>query len=258
MPHIITFGNEKGGTGKSTTAVHVAIALVTGGHRVAAVDLDSRQRTFARYMENRQTFSDGHGLGLGIPAMTVIDDKAADAGAQLAAAMSADVDYLVIDTPGRESEPGQVAMGRADTLVTPINDSFVDFDLIGQVDPETFKVKRPSFYAEMVWKARKDRARHDAGTVDWVIVRNRLAHIAANNMVRVGKALDELAPRIGFRTAPGLSERVIYRELFPRGLTLLDLDVIDEAKLSHVAARAELRELVASLELAKDARAEAA
>ncbi len=258
MPHIITFGNEKGGTGKSTTAVHVAIALITAGHRVAAIDLDSRQRTFARYMENRQAFSDGHGLGLGIPAMAVIDDKASDAEAQLSAAIATDADYLVIDTPGRESDLGQIAMGRADTLVTPINDSFVDFDLIGQVDPESFKVKRPSFYAEMVWKARKDRARHDAGTVDWVIVRNRLAHLAANNMVRVGRALDELAPRIGFRTAPGLSERVIYRELFPRGLTLLDLDVIDEAKLSHIAARAELRDLVGSLNLKDRVEAQAA
>ncbi|MBV7255370.1 AAA family ATPase [Pacificimonas sp. WHA3] len=249
MPHIITFGNEKGGTGKSTTAVHIAIALMSEGHSIAAVDLDARQRTFARYMENRRSFSDGHGLDLSLPEVSVIEEKDDGAEARLDEAFHTEADYLIIDTPGRDSILGQVAMARADTLVTPMNDSFVDFDLIGQVDAETFKVKRPSFYAEMVWKARKDRAKHDAGTVDWLVVRNRLAHLAANNMVRVGKALNELAPRIGFRISPGLSERVIYRELFPRGLTLLDLDVIDEARLSHVAARAELRALVAALNL---------
>ncbi len=249
MPHIITFGNEKGGTGKSTTAVHVAVSLMNAGRSVVAVDLDDRQRTFARYMENRQSFADGHGLGLGLPKTSVIQDGSDGSAAALDAALGSDVDFVIIDTPGRNSDLGQVAMGRADTLVTPMNDSFVDFDLIGQVDAETFAVKRPSFYAEMVWNARKERARHDAGSVDWIVVRNRLAHLAANNMVRVGKALDQLAPRIGYRVAPGLSERVIYRELFPRGLTLLDLDVIDEARLSHVAARAELRKLVASMNL---------
>ncbi|MEM8826946.1 MAG: division plane positioning ATPase MipZ [Pseudomonadota bacterium] len=249
MAHIITFGNEKGGTGKSTTAVHVAIALAVEGRRVRAIDLDGRQRTFARYMENRQTFSGAHGLGLVMPETVVIADDAEDASARLTAELAADADIIVVDTPGRLSTLGQAAMGRADTLITPINDSFVDFDLIGQVDPETFKVKRPSFYSEMVWSARKERAKHDSGSVDWVVLRNRMAHLAAKNMQRVGAALDELAPRVGFRVAPGLSERVIYRELFPRGLTLLDLDVIDEAKLSHVAARAELRALVASLDL---------
>ena len=53
QPHFIVFANEKGGTGKSTTAVHTAIALAASGHRVAALDLDSRQRTMTRYLENR-------------------------------------------------------------------------------------------------------------------------------------------------------------------------------------------------------------
>src|SRR3954447_22314176 len=53
QPHFIVFANEKGGTGKSTTAVHTAIALAASGHKVAALDLDSRQRTMTRYFENR-------------------------------------------------------------------------------------------------------------------------------------------------------------------------------------------------------------
>lgn len=257
MAHIITFGNEKGGTGKSTTAVHVAVSLLAAGRTVAAIDLDARQRTFARYMENRQGFSGERGLGLPLPQMTVIAESET-AETELASALDTDADFVVIDTPGRDSPLARAALSRADTLVTPINDSFVDFDLIGQVDAETFEVKRPSFYAELVWQSRKARARHDAGSIDWVIVRNRLAQLNAKNMQRVAAALEQLGPRVGFRVAPGLSERVIYRELFPQGLTLLDMDAIDDTRLSHVAARAELRELVEALDLDRPATAKRA
>jgi len=256
--HVIVLGNEKGGTGKSTTAVHIAVALMHAGRRVAAIDLDARQRTFARYMENRLAFSEGHGLGLKTPRLQVIDDGDNHAETLLMTTMDAwapVADVIIVDTPGRDSALSRAALGRADSLITPMNDSFVDFDLIGHVDPETFKVKRPSFYAEMIWDARKVRAKADGGSVDWVVLRNRLSSLAARNMQRVGGALEELSKRIGFRIAPGLSERVIYRELFPRGLTLLDINVIDDVNMSHIAARNELRELVASLTLPEPAEA---
>ncbi len=250
MAHVIVLGNEKGGTGKSTTGVHVAVALAHAGFRVGAIDLDGRQRTFARYIENRVAFAAKREIALPTPETVTIADADADS-AELDAAMDkfAAYDALVIDTPGRDSVLGRAAMGRADTLVTPLNDSFVDFDLIGQVDAETFKVKRPSFYAELVWDARKARARADKGEVDWVVLRNRLSTLEARNRKRVGGALDELSKRIGFRVIPGLSERVVYRELFPKGLTLLDTGAIEEVSMSHVAARAELRELIAGLNL---------
>jgi chromosome partitioning protein len=133
--------------------------------------------------------------------------------------------------------------------VTPINDSFVDFDLIGQVDPETFKVRRLSFYAELMWETRKTRAKTDGVSIDWVLLRNRLHHMEARNQKRVGEALGELSKRVGFRVIPGLSERVIFRELFPSGLTLLDKGHLGELGISHVAARQELREMVAGLAL---------
>ena len=138
-------------------------------------------------------------------------------------ALAAEAEIVVVDTPGRDDADARAAIIRADTLVTPINDSFVDLDLIGQVDAETYKVRRPSFYAELVWEARKQRGKRDGATVDWVVLRNRLQHIEARNMKRVGAALGELSKRVGFRVVPGLSERVIFRELFPKGLTLLDL-----------------------------------
>lgn len=248
--HLIVLGNEKGGSGKSTTAVHIAVALAHGGARVGVVDLDARQRTVARYLENRAAFAKKRDLALVQPDVAVIPDGDGDT-AQLAARLDAwtGLDFVVVDTPGRDSPLARAALARADTLVTPMNDSFVDFDLIGQVDPETYKVKRPSFFAEMVWDARKARGKADGGTVDWVVLRNRLSSLEARNMRRVGGALDELSKRVGFRVVPGLSERVIYRELFPRGLTLLDIDALEEVSLSHVTARAELRAMVIALNL---------
>ena len=247
--HIIVFANEKGGTGKSTTAVHVAVALAAQGRRVAAIDLDTRQKTMVRYLENRAATSRREAVDLPTPRFEVFDpgrdaniDRRIDE-------LARDVDFVVVDTPGRDDPFAMKAAARADSLVTPINDSFIDLDLIGQVDPDTYKIKRPSFYAEVVWDARKARAKIDSGTVDWVVLRNRLQHLDAKNMRRVGAAVDELAKRVGFRVIPGLGERVIYRELFPKGLTLLDLGAIASAGLSHIAARQELREMVASLEL---------
>lgn len=246
--HYIVFANEKGGTGKSTTAVHTAVALSAMGHSVGILDLDPRQRTVTRYMENRVETMKRRGITLPLPQFAVFDGAETELDA-VSRDMAQGKDFLVVDTPGRDDPNARFMATRANTLVTPMNDSFVDFDLIGQVDAETFRVKRPSFYAELIWDLRKERARADGATVDWVVLRNRLQHIDAHNMRRVGKALVELSKRVGFRTISGLGERVIYRELFPKGLTLLDVDAIGGIGLSHIAARQELRELVAGLAL---------
>ena len=248
QPHFIVFANEKGGTGKSTTAVHTAIALAASGHRVGALDLDGRQRTMTRYLENRDA------------TMRRLDKPAAASrlrsapGSQRSrtrcarsTGLSGQADVIVIDTPGRDDEIAKAAILRADTLVTPMNDSFVDLDLIGQVHPENYKVTRPSFYAELIWNSRTARAKQMGKSVDWVVLRNRLQHIESHNLKRVGAALDELARRVGFRVIPGLGERVIYRELFPKGLTLLDLQQLGEVGMAHIAARQELREMIAGL-----------
>jgi chromosome partitioning protein len=254
VAHRIIFANEKGGSGKSTSAVHTAVALAAKGHRVAALDLDTRQRTLGRYLDNRAALIQRDRLDLPMPVYDTFDSAKGAAIQDRLDALADDVDFLIVDTPGRDDDHVRVAISTADTLVTPINDSFVDLDLIGQVDPDNYKVKRPSFYAELVWDARKARAKSDGGTVDWVVLRNRLQHLEARNMRRVAAALAELSKRVGFRVIPGLSERVIYRELFPKGLTLLDLAAIGEdAGLAHVAARGELRELIGGLELPETA-----
>lgn len=247
QPHFIVFANEKGGTGKSTTAVHTAIALAAMGHRVSALDLDSRQRTLTRYLENRDSTMRRLETELPQARYEVLED-----GALLEETierLSTDADVVLVDTPGRDDETARAAILKADTLVTPMNDSFVDLDLIGQVHPDNFKVTKPSFYAELIWNSRTQRAKTTGKSVDWVVLRNRLQHIDSHNLRRVGAALDELAKRVGFRVIPGLGERVIYRELFPKGLTLLDLPHLGEVGIGHIAARQELREMVAGLDI---------
>ena len=252
-PHRIVFANEKGGTGKSTTAVHVAIALAYQGARVAAIDLDPRQRTLHRYLENRAETVRRRGVALPGARFAVFEGDTVEQLEALTAEMGEGADFLVFDTPGRDDPFARFAATGADTLVTPLNDSFVDFDLIGQVDAETFKVRRLSFYAELIWEARKQRAlatiHERRREMDWVVVRNRTSHLEARNMRRLDGALTELSKRVGFRVANGLSERVIYRELFPSGLTLLDKGHLGELGTSHLVARQELRSMLAALNL---------
>ena len=184
-----------------------------------------------------------------MPAHDTFDPAKGESFEAAVARMADGADFLVIDTPGRDDPHAREAIVRADTLITPINDSFVDLDLIGEVDAETYRVRRPSFYAELVWNSRTQRAKTHGASVDWVVLRNRMQHIEARNMRRVGEALGELSRRVGFRVIPGLGERVIYRELFPKGLTLLDLPYLGEVGIAHIAARQELREMIAGFGL---------
>ncbi|MEO0937832.1 MAG: division plane positioning ATPase MipZ [Pseudomonadota bacterium] len=262
MAHIIVVGNEKGGAGKSTVSIHLATALVRMGHRVGALDLDLRQRSLGRYLDNRRAHNTEHGLDLPIPHLHELPEI--DAGTlkpgenvydhRLSAAVSeleADSDFILIDCPGSHTRLSQVAHSLADTLVTPLNDSFVDFDLLAHVDQSATQILGPSVYSEMVWNARQLRAQAGLSAMDWVVVRNRIGTQRMVNKEKMERALALLAKRIGFRVAPGFSERVIFRELFPRGLTLLDLrDVgVKQLNISNVAARQELRDLMKALNL---------
>ncbi|MFN3281501.1 MAG: division plane positioning ATPase MipZ [Tabrizicola sp.] len=262
MARIIVVGNEKGGSGKSTTCMHVATALSRLGQKVGALDLDLRQRSFGRYIENRRAYMAKAGLNLPTPDyrdLPEVDPATVGEGenaqdlrlSRAIEAMHAEMDYIVIDCPGSHTRLSQVAHTLADTLITPLNDSFVDFDLLARVDPVTGRIKGPSIYSEMVWSARQMRAQAGLQPIDWIVVRNRLGTQAMHNKRKVGAALEELSRRIGFRVLNGFSERVIFRELFPRGLTLLDLKDtgVDQLNLSNIAARQELRDLMTGLRL---------
>ncbi len=109
----------------------------------------------------------------------------------------------------------------------------------------------PSVYSEMVWSARQLRAQAGLASIDWIVLRNRVGTQRMVNKEKMEHVLKLLSKRIGFRIAPGFSEQVIFRELFPRGLTLLDLKEVGvkQLNISNIAARQELRDLMKALKL---------
>ncbi len=267
--HVIVLGNEKGGSGKSTTAMHVAVALLQAGQRVATIDLNSRQRSFTHYVENRRDWAGRAGVALehsrhycvarGFGArLDEIEEQEFGAFAEAISAVEQTHDFVVVDTPGADSYLMRLAHSMADTLITPLNDSFVDFDVLGLVDPTTFQLTGVSHYAEMVREARKQRRMVDGGLTDWVVVRNRLSTLGSRNKRLVGAGVDALSRQLGFRAIDGFAERVVYREFFPRGLTALDEmneDTLGQRpSVSHTTARDEVRNLINALKLPIDER----
>ncbi len=255
--HIIVLGNEKGGSGKSTTAMHVAIGLLRLGYRVGSIDLDARQGTFSHYMANRFEYSAQQRLSLPIPlhfpierskADTVIAQEEQDRDFLNMALeeLNTQTDFIVIDTPGSDTFLGQLAHSYADTLITPMNDSFVDLDVLARISPDTKDIKGPSVYTRMVQDQKKIRNNRNGEAIDWIVMRNRLSSLDARNKREVGDLLESLSRQFGFRLAPGFGERVIFRELFLKGMTLLDLKEAPDhhMTLSAVSARQEIRELL--------------
>jgi chromosome partitioning protein len=257
---VIVVGNEKGGAGKSTIAIHIAVALMHAEARVAVLDLDLRQQTTAHFFANRRAWLAANGASAPMP----LDDRLggglstrpeAEVLARFEAAFDEacrEAEFVLIDTPGSDTAISRTAHGLADLIVTPMNDSFVDFDMLGVVDPVTLELTRHSLYSETVWESRKARAARDRKMIDWVVLRNRLAPTEARNRKRLDERVEALSRKVGFRVGPGLRDRVIYRELFPFGLTVADLSLGVRPvamSLQHVAARQELRALMTALGL---------
>src|SRR5246127_4451973 len=267
--HVVVLGNEKGGSGKSTTALHIAVALMKAGQRVATIDLDCRQQSFTRYIGNRRAWANRTGVDLEIPVhrciklgqtMQIADNEMTEFEQfeESVREVEHSFDFIVIDTPGSDSYLMRLAHSMADTLVTPINDSFLDFDVLGTIDPATYAVTGESHYAEMVRDTRRKRRQLDGASTDWIVVRNRLSMLGSRNKQLVGDSLKDLSLRLGFRAIGGFAERVVYRPFFPRGLTALD--DLDEATLGtrpsmgHVTAREEVTNLLRELKLPLDER----
>ncbi len=267
--HVVVVGNEKGGSGKSTTAVNVALALLKAGQRVATLDLDSRQSSLTRYIDNRRAWARRAKLDLELPmhfriargeGVRVDENEAAEFGsfAHAITTVEHSHDFVVIDTPGADTYLTRLAHSMADTLITPLSDSFLDFDVLAAVDPQTFAVTGTSHYSEMVREARRQRRLVDGKMIDWVVVRNRASMLGSRNKRLIGNSVHELAGQLGFRFVEGFAERIVYRELFPRGLSALD--DLDEQTLgtkpsrAHLTARQEVEALIAALKLPIDDR----
>lgn len=257
----IVVGNEKGGSGKSTTSIHLIFSLVHDGYRVVCVDLDFRQRSLSRFLECRAAYAEKMGLELPSPSLrrfapSALGSVATARGAELSRfdafmnGLHGDVDFIVIDTPGNDTVLSAHAHSHADVLITPLNDSFIDLDVIARISPGDLSVAGPGHYTELVWEQKQIRAARDRGSIDWVIVRNRLSALESNNKRAIDKVVEDLSDRYGFRSVAGFGERVIFRELYLKGLTLFDVDAQDgdnRRTMSHVAARHEIRALMRAI-----------
>ena len=253
--HVFVVGNEKGGSGKSTAAIHLIVGLLQRGYSVASIDTDSRHGTLSRYLANRRTFIKAAASDLKMPDAYAITLDNGDETEQFRLLLEGGLinhDIVVVDTPGSAGALSSLAHSYADTLVTPINDSFVDLDVLAHVDGARMAVMGPSHYSEMVWTQKKLRAERDGGSIDWIVMRNRLSSFDAHNKRQMEEVLRDMATRIGMRIVPGLGKRVIFRELFLAGLTILDLkDAAGPQALSpsHLAAREEVFGLIDAIQL---------
>jgi chromosome partitioning protein len=262
--HIIAVGNEKGGSGKSTTALHLAVYLLHQGHRVATMDVDSRQQTLTRYVRNRRATIETTDRQVPMPRHvhlptawgdSIRENQRAelDIFTKAIADLREEVDYIIIDTPGFDGNLARLAHGSADTLVTPVNDSMIDLDVLARLDPINGEPIETSPYSRNVQRARAERLATTGACTDWVLVRNRISNLGSRNASQVQHAIERVAACLGCRVADGIAERVIFRSLFPIGMTVfdpLDADLLGGApSMSHVNARHEYRSLVGALRL---------
>jgi chromosome partitioning protein len=263
-PYVVVVGNHKGGCGKSTLAMHIIVALLDAGRRVASFDLDVKQQTLTHYIENRRAWTRLHGLTLlepthcAIAASYEVGSGGSDTAGVAAfggslASLHLDHDFIVIDTPAGDPTLSLVAHGLADTLITPINDSFLDLDAIMAIGPSGDNAPRPSPYATSVAAAKEARRGVCGRATDWVVVRNRLSRLASHNERQVADLVGRMAVQLGYRVAPGLSEREVFREFFPIGVTAFDrLDEMllgAKPSMAHLMARTEVRALIEAIGL---------
>lgn len=259
MAFVLIFGNEKGGTGKSTMAMHTSISFLRKGYRVGTIDIDARQGTLTRYIQNR-SLKKQHNPHFDLPLSDHISvpkstertlaESEQDERDRFTNALQKlkGCDVIIVDTPGSDQYMSRFAHSFADILITPLNDSFIDLDLLVRLNSD-MTILYPSTYAEMVWEQRKERARHLGRSIEWIVLRNRISAVSSHNRQDMDRVLRSLAGRIGFHYLEGFSDRVIFKELFLSGMTLLDLkENRMPLSLSHIAARRELTFLVECIE----------
>lgn len=250
--YVIVVGNEKGGSGKSTLSIHLAVSYLYAGYKVATIDLDGRQGTLTHYIENRIRYANDKKIKLPMPEHLVVTPaqfsnkkSSAEDEAQLDAEieeLKKEYNIIIIDTPGTFSHLSNAGHKNADILMTPVNDSLVDIDVIANIDPYTKKILSESQYTNNIREIQKKREELGKANLRWIILRNRISHIDAKNKREIDAILKLLQSEIGFSYISGIGERVVYREMFLKGLTILDLMEIgkNEISLSHIAAKNEL------------------
>lgn len=246
---VIVVANEKGGVGKSTVAFHLCVALADAGLSVAAIDLDRRQQTLSRVLTNREATARRLKIALPSPRRHVLQVQSGAMLCQEISRVGWECDVIIVDAAGYDSAIARRAIALADRLVTPVNSSFVDLDLLGHFHPITLEILSTGCFAVAVNEIRAARLRKGLGDLDWIVMQNRFRQKASQNQGRIETALQLLAPMIGCRLGKGLAERVAYRELFLLGLTHLDVRRIPELARTRLDANREIMALISDLAL---------
>lgn len=259
--HVIVVGNEKGGCGKTTVSMHLAVGLLRLGFKVGCIDLDHRQQSLGRYFANRRAWMDRSKIDLPTPVMVVMQPSSAELKAQAVAQekagltalldhLSGQCDFVVIDCPGSDVALARHAHVHADTLISPINDSLLDLDLLGRLDPVSWELAAAGVYANLVWELRRERRQAHRSGIDWLVTRSRLSALTDRNKQKMAEILPRMSKVLGFRLSDGFGERVIYRYLFLWGLTVLDMDqagISMGTSKSNLSAREEVIDLLRAL-----------
>lgn len=246
---VITVANEKGGAGKSTLAAHIAVSLASAGYRVLAIDLDRRQRSLSRFFASRDATARRLGVGLPMVRHLVLNQTSGAMLFQEIARAGPDCQVVVIDAPGADSPIVRRAIAMADKLVTPVNLSFVDLDLLAHLNPVTQDYVSPGCFAEAVQGLAETRAEMGLAATDWIVVPNRIRSGSDKARESCFAALRRLTTQVGFRLGTGLGERAAFRELQLLGLTQLDLHHIPDLPRAHSVARKEILRLHSELQL---------
>jgi chromosome partitioning protein len=258
MATVILIGNEKGGAGKTTMAIHITTALLYLGFKVSSIDLDIRQGSLSKYLENRKHSIANLQLKIPSPKFCKLEPSRrlntnevyADEEKQLNKILAQEhpnSDFIVVDTPGVNNPLSTLAHSFADIIITPINDSFLDISVLADVDPTDFNIIKPGVYSQIIWEQKINRAKRDGSHINWIITRNRIHSLDSNNQRNIEKVIGALSKRMGCKIAAGFGERVIFKELFLKGLTLLDLKeqpTTIQFTPSHIAAKQELISLL--------------
>ena len=253
---VIVVGNEKGGSGKSTLSMHLAVSYMYAGHSVATIDLDGRQGTLTHYIENRERYARAHSLDIPMPEHLVVtpsqyasirstreDEEQLDAEI---AGLKKEYGIVIIDTPGTYNHLSNAGHKNADILLTPVNDSMVDIDVVASIDPLTGYVSAENQYTRNIREIEVQRRKLGKKPLRWLLLRNRISHIGSQNKREVDEALKVMSSALGFDYVQGIGERVVYREMFLKGLTVLDMlrHSVEDVSISHIAAKNELEAIL--------------
>lgn len=251
--HIIVFANEKGGVGKSMSAFHTCIALCNAGESVAALDVDLRQLTLHRALWARLESATEYGVKLPGPEQIMLAQQNESELEEKLRMARIRHSFIIIDVGGHDSPIARRAIFMADTIVTPVNDSFIDLDMLGRIDPRSGEFKTLGNFARLVEHLKEPGLAIRPKPLDWVVMQNRSRSLGTKNEIKVREALEKIAPVAGFRLVPGLRERVTYRELFPQGLTLFDLEMLPQLGRMQPQAREEIWAMLRALRLPSEA-----